>query len=145
VTLPVPRAGLVLRYSYLWVNEHEEGQEEGAKDRPCAVIAAVRTDQDGKIRVLVIPITHTPPAGAEAIEIPPTIKARLNLDFERSWIILSEANEFFWPGPDLRPVPGSNPPEFAYGMLPPRFFSTVRDRFLKIFRAGQARRVPRTE
>lgn len=104
MTLPSPQPGLVIRYSYLWVDEYEQGREEGVKDRPCAVVAAIRIDRDGKTRVLVVPITHSPPVGSEAIEIPPAIKARLMLDAERSWIILSEANEFFWPGPDVPPV-----------------------------------------
>jgi len=143
--LPVPVPGLVIRYSYLWASEYEDGRSEGIKDRPCAVIAAIKKSEDGKTRVLVIPITHAFPANAEAIEIPSVIKTRLQLDSERSWIILSEANEFVWPGFDLRPLPGAGPSEFACGYLPARFFSLVRNRFLQIFRAGKARRVPRTE
>jgi hypothetical protein len=33
-------------------------------------------------------------------------KRRLGLDAEQSWIMITEANGFVWPGPDLRPVPG---------------------------------------
>ena len=35
---PVPRPGLVIRYSYLWESEAGAGREEGVKDRPCAII-----------------------------------------------------------------------------------------------------------
>jgi len=38
VSLPTPRPGLVIRYSYLWAREHDQGREEGVKDRPCAVL-----------------------------------------------------------------------------------------------------------
>ena len=70
--------------------------------------------------VRVLPITHTPPADhRDAIEIPPATKIRLGLDDDRSWIILTEANDFIWPGPDLRAVPGTNPSTVTYGFLPP--------------------------
>jgi hypothetical protein len=34
ITLPKPEPGLVIRYSYLWHDEHRQGREEGVKDRP---------------------------------------------------------------------------------------------------------------
>lgn len=140
---PAPRPGLVIRYSYLWKREADTGREEGIKDRPCAIVMAVETDH-GEQEVVVLPITHSPPANlADAIEIPAATKARLRLDYERSWIVISETNEFIWPGPDLRPVPGPDANAVTYGALPPRFFSYVRDRFLK--RYEMRMRVKRTE
>lgn len=57
--LPAPVPGLVIRYGYLWHSEHQAGSEEG-KDRPCAIVAALRpADDPGEIRVLVLPITHS--------------------------------------------------------------------------------------
>ncbi|HKR89678.1 MAG TPA: hypothetical protein VJS38_16020 [Phenylobacterium sp.] len=44
--------------------------------------------------------------------------------------MVTEANVFTWPGPDLRPTPGQGPESVAIGMPPPRFFAHVRDRFL---------------
>jgi hypothetical protein len=77
VALPDPVPGLVIRYSYLWHAEHARGREEGQKDRPCAIVAAIRTDADGKTRVLVLPITHSPPEAPEyAVELPASVKAR---------------------------------------------------------------------
>jgi hypothetical protein len=74
VTFPEPYAGLVIRYSYLWKREQQEGREEGLKDRPCAVVLVV-TDEDGEREVLVLPITHTPPANPiDAVEIPTETK-----------------------------------------------------------------------
>jgi hypothetical protein len=144
VTLPEPVPGLIIRYSYLWYREHLEGRDEGQKDRPCAIVAAIRTDETGATRVLVLPITHSPPDHASlAVEIPVTVKTRLGLDDARSWVVLSEWNEFTWPGPDLRRLPGATDASVAYGMIPPGLFATIRDRFLAIARSG--RRVPRTE
>jgi hypothetical protein len=145
VSLPKPVVGLILRYSYLWYREHLEGRDEGQKDRPCAIVAALRVDDAGDTRVLVLPITHTPPDHPTlAIEIPGAVKRRLQLDDARSWVVLSEWNEFVWPGPDLRRLPGANDASVAYGMLPPALFATIRDKFMAIVNSGAARRVPRT-
>ncbi len=144
MSLPTPHPGLVIRYAYLWKREYEEGREEGSKDRPCAIVMSV-TDDDGEAQVLVLPVTHTPPYNAaDAVEIPLATKQRLGLDGERSWIVLTEVNEFIWPGPDIRPVPGGDG-SIAYGVLPPRLFDVVRDRFLARVEQGGAVRVPRTE
>ena len=67
--LPEPVPGLVIRYSYLWAHEHERGQEEGVKDRPCAIIL-VTTDEEGEKLVTVLPVTHAPASDpALAVEI----------------------------------------------------------------------------
>jgi hypothetical protein len=103
--LPKPGPGLVIRYSYLWLNEFLAGQEEGVKDRPCAIVAAIQHEADSTPRVLVLPVTHAPPAQpGYAIEIAHAVKRHLGLDDERSWIVVSESNEFTRPGPDLRPI-----------------------------------------
>ena len=73
------------------------------------------------------------------------MKARLGLDADRSWVVLSEWNEFTWPGPDLRRAPGADAASVAYGILPPRFFTSIRDRFLTLAGVGKARRITRTE
>jgi len=142
VPLPQPVSGLVIRYSYLWYREHLEGREEGQKDRPCAIIAAVRADESGATRVLVLPITHSPPDHASlAVEIPPKVKLRLQLDEAQSWVVLSEWNEFVWPGPDLRRLPNADDATVAYGMLPPGLFATIRNRFLALAHSGAAAQV----
>jgi hypothetical protein len=109
---------LVIRYAYLWKAEQQHGQEEGRKGRPCAVILVTAEDQGDRM-VTVLPITHTPPANsALAVEIPHATKRRLGLDDERSWILLTEANRFAWPGPDLRPTQPADLASVAYGLLP---------------------------
>ena len=80
MTLPVPQPGLVIGYSFLWRDEHEAGQESGAKDRPCAIVLTVRQD-DGDTMVLVAPIIHTPPSQPElGVELPAITRQRLGLD-----------------------------------------------------------------
>ena len=145
MSFPEPYAGLVIRYAYLWNREFQAGRTEAVKDRPWSVILVV-TDLDGDREVLVLPITHTPPTdSSDAIEIPTLTKNPLGLDAERSWIVITEANEFVWPGPDLRPVPGRDDSTIAYGALPPRFFAYVRDKFLERDQCEKSRRVNRDE
>ena len=145
MALPKPVPGLVIRYSYLWHSEYRQGRDEGQKDRPCAIIAAIRTDEDGDERVLVLPVTHSPPDRPDlAVEIPANVKQRLKLDEARSWVMLSEWNEFVWPGPDLRRLPSAGEASVAYGMLPPSLYAIIRDRFLTLVGARAAQRVRRT-
>jgi len=140
-----PPPGAVIRYAYLWHREAISGREEGAKDRPCAVVLTTQADT-AQTRLYVLPITHSPPhAAATAIEIPPAIKAHLGLDGERSWIILDELNIFAWPGPDLRPIPGTMPARLLYGVLPPRFFNFLRQQFLATARLRQTSLIQRTD
>ena len=145
MTWPAPQPGLVVRYAYLWKREAEAGREEGVKDRPCAIVMAVGT-QGGQQRVLVLPVTHSQPhPPSEGVELPQPTKARLGLDGARSWIIVSEANDFVWPGPDLRPVAGLGPASAAYGLLPPSLFRVVREWFIACARAQSAGLVRRGE
>jgi len=62
-----------------------------------------------------------------------------------SWIVVSETNDFLWPGPDLRAIPGISPSRFHYGMLPPRFYAYLRDRILQAHARRRLHRVQRTE
>lgn len=143
--IPEPRAGLVIRYSYLWHGEHASGRDEGMKERPCAIVLSV-VAEGGKRRVLVAPVTHTPPERAdEAIEIPAVTKARLGLDADRSWIVITEVNRFDWPGPDLRPVPGKDISTAIYGALPPDFFARLRKAIVARYMQRKLRTVPRSE
>lgn len=141
--LPQPIPGLVLRYAFLWRNEFIAGREEGRKDRPCVIVLSVTTVEGGE-QVYVLPVTHTPPSDpASAIEMPSSVKQHLQLDEERSWIVLDEINDFLWPGYDLRPVQGSKPPRVDHGVLPPRFFDRVRAAFLALAAQRRIKRVPR--
>ena len=145
MSLPEPEIGLVIRYSYLWKSEHDRGNDEGVKDRPCAIVLSVSAGDIGT-RVTVLPITHSPPQNsALALEIPLIVKRRLGLDSERSWIVLSEGNEFTWPGPDLRPLPGEDLSSIIYGFLPPRLFAEILKRFITLAKTGVVSAVPRTE
>lgn len=124
-----------------------KGKEEGEKDRPCAVILVTQTDDSSEI-VTVLPITHTPPSASEIhfhIEIPAETKKRLGLDNERSWIVLTEANRFIWPGPDIRPRRKGAPSSILYGSLPENFFNKVRAAFVALYRSGKVGSTKRTE
>jgi hypothetical protein len=136
---------LVIRYSYLWASEHARGQEEGVKDRPCAIVLATSDDAGGQV-VTVLPISHTPPSDPLlAVEIPAAVKRRLKLDDERSWVVLAEANRFIWPGPDLRPLHPGDAQSTAYGPLPYGLFEEIRLKFIAALKSQAVRAVPRLE
>ena len=143
--LPVPEPGLVIRYAYLWFSDYAQGQDEGDKDRPCAIILTTINEADQTV-VAVLPVTHTPPRQADdAVELPLLVKRRLGLDDARSWVVVTELNRFVWPGPDLRPVPPTEAGRFDYGVLPPGLYRRIRERFLAAVQAQRVRQTPRTE
>jgi hypothetical protein len=142
---PQPVPGLIVRYSYLWRADHRRGREEGVKDRPCAVILVTAGDEGERI-VTVLPITHAQPSNlALAVEIPRATKRRLGLDDDRSWIVLTEANRFVWPGPDLRPVQSGDLASVAFGLLPRALFKEVTAKLADAVAARLVGVVPRTE
>lgn len=143
--LPDPTPGLVIGYAYLWHEKARRGQEDGDKDRPCVIVLSTVRDESGAV-VTVAPITHSPPTDPEAaVELPAETKRRLGLDDERSWVLVGEVNRFRWPGPDLRPIPGSDPPSFSYGLLPAKLFLRIRERLIDVAARRGAPVVRRTE
>jgi hypothetical protein len=145
MSLPEPVPGLVIGYSYLWHREYIKGEEQGRKDRPCAIVAAVE-NLEGETLVTVLPITHTMPKKPEsAVEIPAKVKAHLGLDGERSWIICDEYNKFIWPGPDLRAVPKKKPQSFSFGFLSRGLFKAVKTKVLTQARGHSLKVVSRSD
>jgi hypothetical protein len=144
VSLPVPHPSRVIRYAYLWYDEHVRGQEEGIKDRPCVIVLAKHSAGENTM-VTVAPITHTPPLHPEeAVEIPLPTKQRLGLDTARSWVMVNEVNRFLWPGPDIRPIPERSG-TFAYGDLPPALFRQMKERLLTLAHAERVKPVARSQ
>jgi hypothetical protein len=106
VSIPTPKPGLVIRYSFLWSSERERGSVEGAKDRRCAIVVVVPHGDDEQIRTVVAPITHSPPEDPHtSLEIPAAVCRSLGLDGVRHWVRFDELNRFTWPGYDVRPRP----------------------------------------
>lgn len=143
MSLPVPRPGLVIRYAFLWSHVAEAGIDEVAKDRPCAIVVAARSDPSGDIRTIVAPITHTPPDDpATSIEIPPNVCRMLGLDGDCQWLRFDELNRFAWPGFDLRPIPG-RAGIYDYGMLPQNLFEKLKRSILRQQNVRRVKAVPR--
>jgi len=142
MTLPAPEPGLVINYAYLWHYEHETGREEGRKDRPSAIVLCVEGEAAGTTVVTVLPITHVAPKNPdEGVAVPAAVKRHLGLDDAPSWIMVSEGNEFVWPGYDLRRRRKDG--SYSYGFLPPRFFDRVVKAFVALHEARKSRTVPR--
>jgi len=93
-----PKTGDVIRYDFLWGREHRKGQIDGAKDRPCAIVLVTSPLEDGSKRVVLVPITHSPPTAEQGgVEIPAKVLTHLGLDSQRSWIRTHEVNVLTWP------------------------------------------------
>ncbi len=110
---------------------------------PCAVVLTTR-DRAGETVVVVLPVTHAPPRDRTlAVEIPAETKRRLGLDDDRSWIVVTDANRFIWPGPDLRPSRPGDAASVAYGMLPAAVYQELLGKFIRAVEARLAAAVPR--
>ena len=130
-----PQVGAIMSFCYLWRREFEAGLVEGAKARPCLVIAVEPEQGQGSPRpwMTVLPITHRPPQDpATALALPVETKRRLRLDEDASWIVLDEANAFLWPGYDIRSLPGKA--EWLYGYVGRGLFLTVRRNLVDLWR-----------
>ena len=140
---PPPEIGAVIRYSYLWLRQAQNRQIEGEKDRPCAVVASVRVE-GGETIVQVLPIsTRRPDKEDLAVELTNAARQRLGLEADASWIIISESNEFMWPGPDVRPVPRKLPPTIAYGHLTRLTLQRMAQAYVNAVRSGMHIRMKR--
>jgi hypothetical protein len=106
------------------------------------VVARIETKDASQL--LVAPVTHSEPRRmGDGVEIPPSVKRHLGLDRDRSWILLTELNRFVWPGPDIRPTPGSETP--LYDALPEWLFRKVQQGIADKAREGKIRITKRTE
>ena len=140
--LPSPEPGLVISYEYLWRHEHDAGLEEGRKNRPYVMTLAIEKS-DGETIVTLAPITHSPPKNqAVAVETSVKVKENLKLDSMSSWLILSEANTFIWPGYDLRLIPGGKQ-NYTYGYLPPKLFELIKTKLLALAKSRHSPAISR--
>jgi hypothetical protein len=144
MAFPTPEPGLVIAFSYLCSEEAEQGHAEGSKTRPCAIVVAQILEEGQAPRVVVAPITHSPPANPDrALELPAAIRRHLGLDEDGSWIILDDFNVFTWPGFDLRTDPKTG--RCDYGFLPPLFFEQMRRKYLQLIATSAASVTARDE
>jgi hypothetical protein len=124
MVLEPPKPGQVIGYRYLWWSEYRRGHEAGVKERPCAVVYAVK-NIGNTTRVYVLPVTHTKPLNTEdGSELLPQWKQHLGLDSQPSWVITSELNHFEWPGVDIR---GTSMEAISYGFLPHKVTTRLRE------------------
>lgn len=120
-----PRPGDIWRYPYLWHRQSQAGETEGRKDRPTAIVAAVR-NQNGDLIIALLPITtKRPPADCAAIEIPPIEARRAGLATEIPlWVILQEFNQ------DTVGASWYLEPDGRMGSIGPAFLARLTRKFL---------------
>lgn len=133
-----PAPGDVWRYPYLWAREHEAGETEGRKPRPCALAVTVRR-RDGLTGIVLLAITTQPPAADRvSIEISPIERRRAGLDPDRPlWLILDEHNT------DLLERSAYLEPGDRIGRLSGAFTKRAQQAFIETIRARRSRAVPR--
>ena len=120
-----PIVGRVIHYRYVWHHEYAQGERDGVKVRPAAIVISQPVGNDQQ--VVVLPITHSEPAPRAGIEIPAATRQRLGLDGERQWIITNEYNQFHWPGFDLQQKHDGTT---EYGELPAELGKQCQAQFL---------------
>lgn len=121
-----PKAGLVIRYDFLWKENQSAGVHYGFKDRPCAIILVIKSHEDESRRVVVCPVTHSPSDDDNAVEIPARVASHMGLDSTKMWIKTDIINQFTWQK-DMIPI-GIVPTmsgEWSYGMLPDKIMKKV--------------------
>ena len=124
-------------------HEAKTGVVEARKDRPVAIILAVRKEAGGEVRLTVAPITHEPPDNPEtSVELSPEVTQSLRLDNERQWIRLDELNRFSWPGFDVCPIPG-RPGVYTYGSIPRDVYDRVKAGIIALQKVRALSVVPR--
>jgi hypothetical protein len=139
-----PKVGQIVRHHFLWPDEKATGRTEGAKARPCIIIAVEPRLGDGPPRVTVLPVTsQAPRSDVTAIAVPDALKARIELDPGRpAWVVIDQANVFTWPGFDL--VPSSNG-SFVGGAVTSGFFQQITAAVIAIHTRGRLRRTDRDD
>jgi hypothetical protein len=88
-----PRAGEVWRYPFLWDQQSKQGETEGRKERPTAIVAAVH-DAGGSLFLALLPIsTQRPAKGRISLAIPEIEARRIGLTSAQPlWVIIDEYN-----------------------------------------------------
>ena len=139
-----PKPGLVVRYDFLWDQERQQGREDGAKDRPCAIVIASETS-DGSKKVWLCPITHSPlKPGHTGVEIPPNVARHLGLDHEKSWIKTHEINSLTWEKDRIPAgITQAKPGQWSFGSIPPKLGKQMFEQVRNNSRQNQLARVGR--
>ncbi len=142
--LPNPELGLIVYYSYVFHGRSRNIGNAG-KNRPCLIVAVFPDPDDPlKTGLLLLPITHSPPAAEEVgVELTADAKFAAGLDGRPQWLLVSQGNRDTWPE-DIAALP-NRPGDFAYGFLPPRTFKSVQMQFARLFAEKKFNLVPRNQ
>lgn len=119
-------AGAVVRYPYLWLQQHRRGEESGRKSRPVCLVLAVHEPQNDLHHLALLAISSQPPKPDQtAIEIPEMERRRAGLSGSaKAWVYVSEWNYdiaersfYFEPG------------QLRLGSFTPRFLAVIARAF----------------
>jgi len=142
-----PEPGLVVRYDFLWSDERARGRDQGAKDRPCAIVVATAWRSDGTRDVVLCPITRSPVGpGESGVAVPPAVARHLGLDDAQSWIKTHEVNVLTWEAGRLPfGIVRAREGAWTFGRLPDALGRRVFEEVRGLARAGRLARIHRDE
>lgn len=135
-----PEQGDVWAYDYLWSREALDGETEGRKTRPTAMVATA-VGRDGRTFLYILPITTQRPAEDRlALEVPEIERKRSGLDADRRlWVMLDEYNF------DIAEASYYLSPTAKIGSFSARFHHRALSLFIKAIRDRRTVKVPRTD
>ena len=144
VNAETPKVGQIVRHHFLWSEEKAAGRTEGAKPRPCIIIAVETRSEGDAPRVTVLPIpSQAPRSDAAAVAVPGSLKTRIELDPGRpAWVVVDQANVFTWPGFDLVPLSNGS---FVRGTITSGFFQQIAAAVIATRARGRPRRTDRDD
>lgn len=133
-----PRVGEVWRYPFLWDRQASQGETEGRKERPTAIVAAVH-DDNGSLYLALLPITsQSPGIGRISLPIPQMEARRIGLTTAQPlWVIIDEYNH------DNLAESYYFDPEGRIGVMSAAFLKLVSVAFVTALRERRTRRVRR--
>lgn len=138
---PVPENGLIIKYDYLWGDQRKLQQKDGSKDRPCAVIASSRIDENGDYIVILCAITHSKHEDSNSeIKLPPKVAKYIGLDDRPQWFRTNEYNQVKWSDPGIIPASAD---QWEYGKIPSKLYHDIKESVLGHIKSKTISKVPR--
>jgi hypothetical protein len=135
-----PAPGDVWRYPYLWARQAGDGETEGRKPRPCALILTLPT-ATGETEIILLAITTKAPRPEQAaIAVPPMERRRARLDADAPlWIMLDEYNS------DILERSWYFDPDGRIGAFGETFLGQVKAALVTVLRAHRSKRIRRSD
>lgn len=135
-----PTPGDVWRYPNLWARQAGDGETEGRKPRPCALVLTLPI-ATGETEIILLAITtRSPRPDQPAVAVPPMERRRAQLDSDAPlWIMLDEYNS------DILERSWYFDPDDRIGTFGEAFLGQVKAALVTVLKARRSQRVRRSD